>query len=577
MPREMDDPHDDSSRNEQPPIDKGGSNTDDLPNDNECYDRAMEVWDIDNDESAEKSVNPSSRSPGQSRVIKSADAPPIDRQPSSTASASSRPTTPIKPTRKPDSPVRAGDPPAALPPENPLPTSTINLPNNLRTNPPPPPPKRPVTPATPTANSPPTKHSPIGSLPTIGLSIPNGSEGKPYEARVRPSLPQNWGSSFSLKLLNFRFPGIEKRGIEACVEEQEIVLTGTPIVNGQVSIDYQYTLPREPVQGRPELEQTGRVAWFVNPDPRSLWKNLSPDASLPYQKSHTDRTRVVGPATLIAASVRGRSHAHEGTFRDDDFCVRYDEASGWYLLTVCDGAGSAKFSRRGSQIACQTVRDSIAPHFSGSLASKEFENAAHQFYSNAESDQRQTIRLKLCDAMGGSAMKAYNAIQAEAKQVGNAELNHFATTIIFTIAKHYPWGWFVGAFCIGDGGAAIYSEKSKVKVLNQPDGGEFAGQTRFLTMPDILASNEQVMGRIQFGVSDDLTALVAMTDGVSDAKFETDNRFFDTQCWHEFWRDLEREVTLTKDNPAADEQLLKWLDFWSPGNHDDRTIALLIP
>ena len=34
-------------------------------------------------------------------------------------------------------------------------------------------------------------------------------------------------------------------------------------------------------------------------------------------------------------------------------------------------------------------------------------------------------------------------------------------------------------------------------------------------------------------------------------------------------------VELIDDNEAAKDQLLNWLDFWAPGNHDDRTIAIL--
>lgn len=37
-----------------------------------------------------------------------------------------------------------------------------------------------------------------------------------------------------------------------------------------------------------------------------------------------------------------------------------------------------------------------------------------------------------------------------------------------------------------------------------------------------------------------------------------------------FWK-----VELIDDNEEARFQLLRWMDFWSPGNHDDRTIAIL--
>jgi hypothetical protein len=67
-----------------------------------------------------------------------------------------------------------------------------------------------------------------------------------------------------------------------------------------------------------------------------------------------------------------------------------------------------------------------------------------------------------------------------------------------------------------------------------------------------------------------------MTDGVSDPKFETDNNLINPNKWDELWNDLlENGVELTDDNENAKDQLLDWLDFWSPGNHDDRTIAIL--
>ncbi|MDE6654142.1 MAG: protein phosphatase 2C domain-containing protein, partial [Muribaculaceae bacterium] len=34
-------------------------------------------------------------------------------------------------------------------------------------------------------------------------------------------------------------------------------------------------------------------------------------------------------------------------------------------------------------------------------------------------------------------------------------------------------------------------------------------------------------------------------------------------------------VNLASDGDSARKQLLDWLNFWSAGNHDDRTIAIL--
>ena len=81
----------------------------------------------------------------------------------------------------------------------------------------------------------------------------------------------------------------------------------------------------------------------------------------------------------------------------------------------------------------------------------------------------------------------------------------------------------------------------------------------------------------------DFTALFLMTDGVSDPMFETDKNLNDFAKWEEFYNTLKKGfpedeiagVNLSDDNEESKNELLKWLDFWSPGNHDDRTIAIL--
>ena len=66
-----------------------------------------------------------------------------------------------------------------------------------------------------------------------------------------------------------------------------------------------------------------------------------------------------------------------------------------------------------------------------------------------------------------------------------------------------------------------------------------------------------------------------MTDGITDPKFETDANLLKVEKWNELWQDLSKEVDFSDNNKASADQLLGWLDFWSQGNHDDRTIAIL--
>ncbi len=83
------------------------------------------------------------------------------------------------------------------------------------------------------------------------------------------------------------------------------------------------------------------------------------------------------------------------------------------------------------------------------------------------------------------------------------------------------------------------------------------------------------MKRLRFSIETDFSALILMTDGVSDAKFETDANLNRIEKWDELWNDLKTAITPADNDEATGKQLIEWLKFWSTGNHDDRTIAIL--
>ena len=102
-------------------------------------------------------------------------------------------------------------------------------------------------------------------------------------------------------------------------------------------------------------------------------------------------------------------------------------------------------------------------------------------------------------------------------------------------------------------------------------------------MPEIFADYAALYRRLRFCIEDDFTALLLMTDGVSDPMFGTDAELNNIEKWNELWDKLKNGfpednisgVDLSDDNERAKDQLLNWLNFWKPGEHDDRTIAIL--
>jgi len=99
----------------------------------------------------------------------------------------------------------------------------------------------------------------------------------------------------------------------------------------------------------------------------------------------------------------------------------------------------------------------------------------------------------------------------------------------------------------------------------------------FLTASNVLSNADLIMQRIHTAIEPNLSALVLMTDGVTDPKFPTEVSLGDAAVWKLFWDELTSAVKFKSGNGAISAQLLKWLSFRSPGNHDDRTIVLLMP
>lgn len=415
---------------------------------------------------------------------------------------------------------------------------------------------------------------------SLGIRLPNGTVNKEYRAEI--TLPDE----ILNEVENIWIAGEKDLGLDFLnIEPGRYVLTGKPVKTG----DYRLKLRFMTVYDDSVSEIDIPVAF--NPNPRDLWKNIPSDPDIfAFHKADSDQCYVKveedengSPRKdIVAASQRGRSHAQEGKPRDDDFKVYHDPESDWYILTVADGAGSAKYSRKGSEVACKTVLDYCRNKLSQNY---EFEKDLVEWASDRDNDdKRNKVTRQIINIIYKGAIKAHEEIRKVADAHEGYSLRDFATTLMFAICKKYDFGWFIASFWVGDGAMAIYDENARtVKLLGTPDEGEFSGQTRFLTMPEIFHDKDVYSKRLRMSIVPEFTALFLMTDGVSDPMFETERNLTDFNKWKEFYQKLKTGfpedeiggVDLSDDNEDSQNQLLKWLDFWSPGNHDDRTIAIL--
>lgn len=410
----------------------------------------------------------------------------------------------------------------------------------------------------------------------LGLRFPNGTVKNEYSCRFQ--LPVD-------KIDVIELSGIDELGLTLETDKPgEFFLTGKPQKSGDFTLKLRYTT----VEGEPESELNIPIAF--NPSPRDLWRNVPTDPNIPYYKPDCDKAYIKVEAgkdgsarkDIVAASQRGRSHAQEGKARDDHFSLFHCDESDWYIIAVADGAGSARYSRKGSEVACKTVIDHCKNHL---LDNPDFEKSIREYEADRDNQEKRTyVTRNVIDIIYKGAMKAHEAIKKVAEDNEEARLKDFATTLMFAICKKYDFGWFIASFWVGDGAMCLFDAENKTaKLLGTPDEGEFSGQTRFLTMPEIFRDPDVVSKRLRMAIVPDFTALFLMSDGVSDPMFETDRNLNDYTKWEVFYNNLKNGfpddeiegVDLSDDNEAAKDRLLGWLDFWSPGNHDDRTIAIL--
>lgn len=400
-------------------------------------------------------------------------------------------------------------------------------------------------------------------IKALRLHLPNGTVGKEYASSFQ--LPVDRISGVALE-------GADDLGLKFAVDaEGNCNLSGAPTTQG----DFTLTLRYQTVDGEPSSELPIPIAF--NPNPRDLWVARPVPPDLPFQKDDEDSAYVCvkefdgePQKDIVAASKRGRSHAQDAKPRDDDFRVSFNPQNGWYVLAVADGAGSAKYSREGSRIACTVAEEYCKTYLSEH--GQQLEESVVRYAEDRSKEALQPVVEKVHQALFKAATDSYRAIVKRKDECEGSVLKDFSTTLLLAICRRFSFGWFVASFGVGDGAIAIYDKDADaVRLLNEPDGGEFAGQTRFLTMESIFRDRT----RIRMSIVPDFTALMLMTDGVSDPFFETDANLSRKEKWDALWESITAEVDLKDDNADAAPQLLRWLDFWSPGNHDDRTLALL--
>ncbi|MCR1837207.1 PP2C family serine/threonine-protein phosphatase [Rodentibacter caecimuris] len=381
----------------------------------------------------------------------------------------------------------------------------------------------------------PTEITPVQKKDFI-IALPNAKQGEPYFYQKTDDLPLIQ----SIKLE-------DEIGLVWNTEKQ--TLEGSPIKSGEFLLMFQLA------DGN-----TVHSSLFINPDPKYLWKNIPSDPNKTRFWKSDSASELISTENgkLIAARMRGRTHAMKGTCCDDDFSIGYHEKSKIHFIAIADGAGS----RQGSKLAVNAAKDKFF----------ELLNIEGKDYQKLTQKNKQELAYITKVMFKDAVQAAYLAQETAAKDNVIEQKSLSCTLLLAFTLPLIDRKWFTACYWVGDGAAAIFDPVTQhIKLLGEVDTGQYSGETQFLTLGE--ANAEKITMRICTDIRNAPPTLMLMTDGVSDPKFHSDAQLNTFEAWKTFWQELHEP--LQEKNP--EKSLETWLNFFSKGEHDDRTLAMFIP
>ena len=354
--------------------------------------------------------------------------------------------------------------------------------------------------------------------------------------------------------------------------------------------------PRGQEGQTPKAETTGTErglgdnASFPPGDPRNEYGNVPPPRDVPYPTENEafSTVSVDRKHSLVAASIRGFDHRYESSvgFRDDSF--RIGCVNDWIIVAVSDGAGSCRFARKGADILCATFLSELTKKFSSAETLRTLKRLRKQSFD----DYCEQLRRLLCKVLyhGRLAIDDESKIFNENRPADESQSSpkDFGATFLGYVA-HREKGrkWMFVSIGVGDGAMAVAEPNGTIHRLNEPDEGEFDGETLFVTADGIQWNEWDFWKpRTKAVVVDSFDYALCMTDGVSNPLFETDAGLADSARWKRAFESLSDPdkldspcpvppVALLPGNASAGKQLARWLEFWiNPSYADDRTLVV---
>jgi hypothetical protein len=270
---------------------------------------------------------------------------------------------------------------------------------------------------------------------------------------------------------------------------------------------------------------------------------------------------------LVAATRRGRMHAHNAEHREDAFS--WEAGDDFLVVAVSDGAGAYEWSRIGSAATTREVTGRLRD------------------WLLAERPNLAKLDLAaLVNIVGNKMVLTVHDIVKwfieELAPKSGAKPKDFRCTLLLTVWCRTEKQEVLLTTQVGDGFFGLLRRDGSAGRHGESDSGEFSGEvTSFI--PDTNAPEHSEKAIKSHRVAD-LEAMLLCSDGVEDPFYPLDKN--SAVIFHELYHSLpvaspnaagvkhNSAIGSVLDKDGADA-LAAWLGFEKKGENDDRTIVLL--
>jgi hypothetical protein len=252
---------------------------------------------------------------------------------------------------------------------------------------------------------------------------------------------------------------------------------------------------------------------------------------------------------VTGVSETGAGHLRSATPCQDAHAFQMVD-QGWLALAVADGAGSAKQSEAGARAAVEAaVRELVA-----SLPPPRVPWRPEERIVEAPRPSRGEL-------LRGALAAARRAVEDEATKRAVASRELACTLIVAVLGPHS-----VAAAGVGDGGLVVEHPGGRLETLLRPDGGEFEGETTFLTGRGALEGAH--FAELEVAVE----SLAAFTDGLQGLVLHRKGWLPHPGFFAKVFDPLRHE-----ENPAAAGEAVRRMlrsDAVRSRTHDDVTLVV---